>query len=129
MADSWYLWSNYQSGGETDTVRTPNGGERNVVLSRNVMKAGAKVTEGSFEGGKEEFKSLKEAGVVRNYPFPDIPAGSLDSPLVHLQKQINQAAQSEEERLTAQVSGAILSDEDLVAAGAEAEKQQKAADK
>lgn len=125
MADeAWYLWSNYQNDGETDTVRTPNGGDRNVVLSRNVTKAGTKVTAGSF-ASKEEFESLKEAGVVRNYPYPEMPAGSNDSPIVFLQKQLNLAAQSEEERLTAQVTGATSSDEALALAGAEATKEQE----
>lgn len=124
MADKWFLWSNYQNSGETTTVRTPNGGERNVVLKRNVMRAGAEVTASSFDS-KEEFEELKEAGVVRNYPFPDIPAGSYDSPLVFLQKQINEAAQSEEEKLARMATAVGSSDEQLAAAAADAEKEKK----
>jgi hypothetical protein len=117
---TFYLWSNYQNGGETTTVRTPNGGDRNVVLSRNVLPAGEKVTQAKLEADDAEWEALIEAGVVREYPFPDMPAGSLDSPLVHLQKQINQAAESEEERLMAQVTGATVNEEAMVAAAAEA---------
>jgi len=129
MAESWYLWSNYQNGGETDEVRTPNGGTRNVVLSRNLLPAGTKVSKSDLDVDDEGWDALVEAGVVRNYAYPDMPAGSSDSPLVFLQKKINEAAESEEERLTAQVQGATTSEESLVAAAAESDKAAKAEEK
>ncbi len=118
--EQWYFWSNFQNGGETDEVRTPNGGTRNVVLSRNLTPAGEKANKGDFDDA--EWEALVEAGSVRPYPYPDMPAGSLDSPLVFLQKQINEAAANEEERLTAQVQGATTSEESLVETAAAAQK-------
>jgi hypothetical protein len=123
---SWWLWSNYQNSGETDTVRTPNGGERNVVLSRNVLPAGTKVTKSQLEVDDAGWDALVEGGVVRNYPFPDdIPAGSTDSPVVHLQKKLAAAAQSEEERLVAEVQGVVTSEEGLTEAVAEVDGEEK----
>lgn len=123
--EEYFLWSNYQNDGETTTVRTPNGADRNVVLSRNVLPAGSKVKESDFKGDGE-WEALLEAGVVRSYPFPDdIPAGSLDSPIVHMQKKLNVAAQSEEERLMASIQGSTSSDESLAEAAAEAKSEEK----
>jgi hypothetical protein len=103
---SWWLWSNYQNSGETDTVRTPNGGE--------------------LEVDDAGWDALVEGGVVRNYPFPDdIPAGSTDSPVVHLQKKLAAAAQSEEERLVAEVQGVVTSEEGLTEAVAEVDGEEK----
>jgi hypothetical protein len=128
-AESWYLWSNYQNGGETDEVRTPNGGTRNVVLSRNLIPAGTKVSKSDLEVDDAGWEALVEAGVVRSFPYPDMPAGSTDSPLVFLQRKLNEQAASEEELLTAQVQGATQTEEALVAAAAEVDKEAKAEEK
>lgn len=114
-----YLWSNLYDGGETDTVRTPNGGERNVILSRNIKTVGDEISE-SDASSKEEWEAWLEAGVARPYKYPDMPAGSTDSPVVHLQKQLAEAASSQEELLTAQVAGVTSSEEQMVEATSEA---------
>jgi len=113
-----YLWSNLYDGGESATVRTPNGGERNVISSRNIKTVGEEISE-SDASSEEEWEAWVEAGVARPYPYPDMPAGSTDSPVVHLQKKLAEAASSQEELLTAQVAGAMDSEESLVEKAAE----------
>ena len=125
MAETYYLWSRYQNGGETDEVRTPNGGTRNVIVSRNVLPAGEKVTQDKLGLDDANWEALIEGGVVRTYPFPDdIPAGSTDSPIVHLQRKINEAATSEEERLVGMVTGVTSNDAQLVEEAAAAQKEE-----
>jgi hypothetical protein len=114
-----YLWSNLYDGGESATVRTPNGGERNVISSRNIKTVGEEISE-SDASSKEEWEAWLEAGVARPYKYPDMPAGSTDSPVVHLQKQLAEAASSQEELLTAQVAGVTSSEEQMVEATSEA---------
>lgn len=123
MADDYYLWSRYQNGGETETVRTPNGGERNVVTSRNVLPAGEKVTKAKLGVDDAGWDALVEAGVVRPYEFPEMPAGSTDSPMTFLQRKINEAATSEEERLVAAVQGITSNEATLVEEAAAVDKK------
>ena len=105
MADKFYAWSNISNGGDVMIVTDPLGRERKVVSERNVIPAGDEVSQGDLDASDEQWAEWVDGGVVRSYPFPDIPAGSTDSPVVHLQKQIAQAAESEEERMVAAVTG------------------------
>lgn len=122
MADQHYLWSNLSDGGEVALVPNKSGGgERTVLVSRNILPAGSEISEGDASS-EEEWESWVEAGVVRPYKYPDMPEGSTDSPVVFLQKKLSEAAQSQEELLTAQVAGALDSEESLVEKGAAIDK-------
>ena len=112
-SETYYLWSPVQDGGETKLVPLPTGGERSVVVKRNVVPVGSKVTQEKLGADDALWNEWVDGGVVRTYPYPDMPAGSTDSPLVFLQKQLNEAANSEEERLTALVAGATTDEEAL----------------
>lgn len=127
MADTdYYLWSPVQDGGETKLVPLPTGGERSVVVKRNVVPVGTKVTQTKLGVEDDLWNQWLDGGVVRTYPYPDMPDGSTDSPVVFLQKQLNAAANSEEERLTALVAGATTTEENLVQVNAdEANKDKK----
>ena len=123
MADKHYLWSNLSDGGEVMLVPNKSGGgERTVVTSRNLLPAGSPISE-SDAADEAEWESWLEAGVARPYPYPeDLEPGSTDSPVVHLQKKLAEAAESQEELLTAQVAGVMDSAEALSAKAAEADK-------
>jgi hypothetical protein len=120
---SGHLWSPMRNGGEVKMVPTVTGVERAVVTSRNIIAVGEKVTKKQLDASDEQWAEYVEAGVVRDYPYPNIPAGSTDSPLTFLQKKINQAANSEEERLVAMVTGITASEEELVEEAEEGAKK------
>ena len=128
MADKHYLWSNLSDGGEVALVPNKSGGgERTVVTSRNLLPAGSPISE-SDAADEAEWESWVEAGVARPYPFPeDLDASSTDSPVVHLQKKLAAAAESQEELLTAQVAGALDSEELLTEKATETEANKPAA--
>lgn len=121
--DTYYLWSPVLDGGETKLVPLPTGGERSVVVKRNITPVGSKVTQEKLGADDALWNEWLDGGVVRTYPYPDMPAGSTDSPMVFLQKQLNEAANSEEERLTALVSGATTDEEALTGKVEEVEKK------
>lgn len=120
---SGYLWSPMRNGGEFMMVPNSLGGERKVVTERNILPVGKKVTKKELEASDEQWEEWVLSGVIRDYEYPEMPAGSSESPLTFLQRKINEASQSEEERLVAAVQGATSSDEALAAAGTEAQKQ------
>ena len=122
---SGFLWSPVSNGGDVMMVPTALGGERAVVTNRKIIAVGEKVTKKQLEASDEQWAEWVEGGVVRDYPFPDMPAGSSDSPIVFLQKKLNEAASSEEERLVAMVQGITQDDAGLAAAGSEADKDKK----
>jgi hypothetical protein len=124
MADKQhYLWSTLTDGGKTDTIIAANGNERRVVISRNTKPAGSKISK-SDASNDEEWEAWLEAGVVRPYPYPeDLAPGSTDSPVVHLQKKLTEAASTQEELLTAQVQGATTGEEALVEATKDTDKK------
>lgn len=124
-SETWYLWSPVYDGGETQEVSLPTGGTRSVITKRNVTPVGTKVTQEKLGADDDLWNEWVDGGVVRQYPYPDMPAGSTDSPLVFLQKQLNAAANSEEERLTALVAGATTTEEALTETVAETEKASK----
>lgn len=125
----FFLWTPMRNGGETMPVSTPNGGTRTVIKERNVLEVGKKVTQSELEASDEQWVEWVDGGSIRSYEYPDMPANSTDSPLVFLQKKINEIAQSEEERLVALVQGASSTDEQLAKAGSEAAKEQAKEDK
>jgi hypothetical protein len=118
----FHLWSPMRNGGKVETVKDPLGRDRLVVSERNVLPAGKKVTQSELKASDEQWVEWVDGGVVRNYPYPEMPAGSTDSPMTFLQRKINEAATSEEERLTAAVTGATSDEERLVEAAKEADK-------
>lgn len=116
----FYLWSPVRDGGKVEKVTDPLGRDRLVVSERNVHEVGKKVTKDTFKGtSDEQWVEWVDGGVVRNYPYPEMPEGSTDSPLVFLQRKINDAASSEEERLVAAVQGATTDEERLTATAKE----------
>lgn len=127
---SFYLWTPMRNGGETIDAPTPTGGTRRVVQSRNIIEVGTKVTQKDLDATDEQWMEWVDGGSIRSYPFPpDLSPTSTDSPLVHLQKKVKRAAQSEEERLMAAVEGATTTEESLVEAAAEVDKEEKSKDK
>jgi hypothetical protein len=126
----FYLWSPVRMGGESSSVTDPLGRERRIVSKRNILPVGKKVTmkeltEGVEDDPERQWKEWVDGGVVRTYPYPDDLADSTDSPVVHLQKKIAAVATSEEERLTAEIQGVMSTDEGLVEAAAEVDKDNK----
>jgi len=118
----FYLWAPMRNGGETMPVATPNGGTRTVIKERNILPAGKKVTQSELEASDEQWVEWVDGGAIRTYEYPDMPAGSDDSPVTFLQKRINEAAQSEEEKMVAMVQGMSSNDQQLVEGAAELDK-------
>jgi len=115
-----YLWSAINNGGEVKMVPTAYGTERAIVSKRNVLAVGSQVSKSDIEGTTDEqWAEWVEGGVVRDYPYPKLPAGSTESPLTFLQRKLNEAANSEEERLVAMVGGITSNDAELVASAGE----------
>jgi hypothetical protein len=70
MADH-YAWSNIYDGGESKVVRDPSGRERRVIVSRNIIEFGTKVTKTKIGDG---WDSHIANGTIRPYAPPkDLP--------------------------------------------------------
>lgn len=120
MAETHYAWSRIRAGGEVEAVTDPIGRERKVVSSRNIIMPGEPVSAKDV-GGQETFDQMVEAGSIRPYPYPkDLSLTSTESPVNFLRRQLREAAEaelSEEQQLMlATGQGAVVTDEDLVAA-------------
>jgi len=66
-----YAWSDIYVGGETMEVR-----DRKIIVSRNIIARGDKVTKGDIrkfdkEFSDEEWDNLVENGSIRDYPLPE----------------------------------------------------------
>lgn len=119
MAESktYYLWSTLYNGGETEAMVTAAGVNRRVVLSRNVLQPGEKVTREKLGASEAQWDEWVDTGVVRPYAFPkDLDPSSNESPMDFLRRQIREGAISEEERLLAAVEGSTSDEETLVKA-------------
>src|SRR5262245_10724220 len=67
MAPTMYAWATIYNGGETtEDARTG----RNLVVSRNVINPGDKVTPKDV-GGQEAFDEMVENGSIRPYKLPE----------------------------------------------------------
>jgi len=75
MATSYIAWSDLYLGGEVELRDRPGGGTYKVVLSRNRIPRGEKVTKSKLGVSDEEWDALVESGSVRPY---DLPAGAND---------------------------------------------------
>lgn len=126
MADTYYLWSNLRNGGKTEMVPNSLGGERRVVTERNVLAAGEKVTQDQLKVSDEQWQEWIDGGVVRPYPYPEIPAGSYDSPVDFLTAQMLGSATSEEEKMVAAVQARTLPGEEVYKSTQEAQKKAEA---
>ena len=71
MAESMYAWSDLHLGGESEWIETPHGGRRKVVMQRNVVPRGEKVTKSKLGVSSDEWDVLVEGGSVRPYPLPE----------------------------------------------------------
>ncbi len=122
MADTFYLWSPMRNGGKFEMVPNSLGGERRVVTERNILPVGSKVSQSELKASDEQWQEWIDGGVVRNYPYPEMPAGSSDSPVDFLTAQLTGAASSEEERMVAAMQAATLPTEEVYRTTEEAKK-------
>jgi len=68
---SYYAWSDLYAGGETEERLMANKQMRTVVLSRNIIRRGEKVTQSGLKLNDDEWDALIAGGSIRPYPVPD----------------------------------------------------------
>jgi hypothetical protein len=99
LADTWYLWSDYANGGESE--RLDNG--RKLIISRNIIPLGEKVDAKKLGVSAEEFDALKDQAVVRNYPLPEeMTSGYVGSPVEFVREQMAAAVEEATEQGSAE---------------------------
>lgn len=69
MADT-YAWTDIRNGGEVEK-REAGGRLMNVVMSRNIIKAGTTVSQSDLGVDDAEWQRLHDEGIVRDYPQPE----------------------------------------------------------
>lgn len=84
MADeTYYAWSTIYAGGESQLIQSATGVSRKIIQSRNIINVGDKVSKADvkkFGGTDADWDALVEGGSIRTYPYPELPAGSVQSP-------------------------------------------------
>lgn len=123
--ETMYAWTPILAGGESQEVRMPNGATRTVISKRNRIAVGSKVSKDDLTAESadpdRDWEAYIESGAIRPYEFPaDLDPNSTESPINFLRRSLREAAEaevSEEQQLLMAVGrGAVVSDEDLVAA-------------
>jgi hypothetical protein len=66
-----YAWSDLYYGGKSEKRERSNGMSMTVVLERNVVKRGEKVTKAQLGVGDDEWDALVASGSVRDKPLPE----------------------------------------------------------
>ena len=67
----YYAWSNIYHGGETEVRKSPNGVERKITVSRNIVKHGEPITQSQIKASDDEWENMIAGGSVRPYPVPE----------------------------------------------------------
>lgn len=67
----YYAWSDLYGGGEVEQREAPGGRLVKVVMSRNIINRGEKVTQAQLKVEDDEWENLLAGGSVREYPIPD----------------------------------------------------------
>lgn len=85
---TWTAWSDLLYGGETETRTRADGRDYKVVLNRNRLARGEKVTKKEIGVSDEEWDHLVETGSIRPYPLPE-GAGEFTSPATAVMEMLS----------------------------------------
>lgn len=91
----FYAWSDLYHGGKTEKRERAGGQSMTVVLERNIVPRGEKVTQAQLGCKKEEWQTLVDGGSVRPYPLPEgadtyiSPTNAIMSGLVNEQGDVD----------------------------------------
>ena len=97
----WYAWSPIQ---HTEVEGDTSGA---VTPTSDVVQPGSVVSADSLGVSDADWAALVEAGSVRSYPFPDMPAEFTGSPIDFLRQQMRRVEEEPE----------ALAETELVAVG------------
>ena len=94
MADkSYYAWSELRLGGESEMHLSATGVSRKIVVSREVVQPGEKVTKADLTKRgltDEDWEAFLEGGSIREYPMPKMPASATQSPTDFVLSQLRE---------------------------------------